>query len=173
MTVSVTGSCIGNWENDPYIPLEADVQLTRRALEVIAGSGFPVHVITKSDLVLRYIDLIEEIRRKTCAALTFTITTADDLLSRQLEPGAPVSSRRLVALRILSQRGLLTGITLRPLPLFIGETGPFFMLYNEFVIDNNCNKELLYILHTPTHPDPAGTWLSHDLTASIYFASLA
>jgi DNA repair photolyase len=105
--------------NDPYMPLEKDIRLTRRALEVIAGSGFPVHAITKSDLVLRDLDLLEEINRKTYAAVTFTVTTADDALSRRLEPGAPVSSRRLAALRILNRRGLLTGITLMPVLPFI------------------------------------------------------
>ncbi len=105
--------------NDPYMPLEAEVRLTRRALEVIAEFGFPVHAITKSDLVLRDIDLLEDIRRKTYAAVTFTVTTADDDLSRKLEPGAPVSSRRLAALRTLNLRGLLTGITLMPVLPFI------------------------------------------------------
>ena len=108
--------------NDPYMPLEAEIRLTRRALEVIAGSGFPVHAITKSDLVLRDIDLLEEISSKTYAAVTFTVTTADDLLSKRLEPGAPVSSRRLAALRTLSQRGILTGITLMPVLPFIEDT---------------------------------------------------
>lgn len=108
--------------NDPYMPLEAQVCLTRSALEVIAGSGFPVHVITKSDLVMRDIDLLEEISRKTYAAVTFTVTTADDMLSRRLEPGAPVSSRRVAALKRLSQRGLLTGITLMPVLPFIEDT---------------------------------------------------
>jgi DNA repair photolyase len=105
--------------NDPYMPLEAKVRLTRGALEVIAGSGFPVHVITKSDLVLRDLDLLEEISHKTYAAVTFTITTADDALSKQLEPGAPVSSRRLAALRSLSRGGILTGVTLMPVLPFI------------------------------------------------------
>ncbi len=108
--------------NDPYMPLEANVQLTRRALEVIAGFGFPVHIITKSDLVLRDIGLLEEISRKTYAAVTFTITTADDPLSKKLEPGAPVSSRRLAALQALSQHGILTGIALMPVLPFIEDT---------------------------------------------------
>jgi DNA repair photolyase len=105
--------------NDPYMPLETEIRLTRGALEVIAGSGFPVHVITKSDLVLRDHDLLEEISGKTYAAVTFTITTADDALSKQLEPGAPVSSRRLAALRSLSRGGILTGVTLMPVLPFI------------------------------------------------------
>lgn len=104
--------------NDPYMPLEAETRLTRRALEVIAEAGFPVHIITKSDLVLRDLDLLERIAR-VYAAVTFTVTTADDDLSRRLEPGAPVSSRRIAALRTLSGRGLLTGVAMMPLLPFI------------------------------------------------------
>jgi DNA repair photolyase len=115
----VTGTIGTGSMNDPYMPLEAEVQLTRRALEVIAAYGFPVHAITKSDLVLRDIDILKEISRKTYAAVTFTITTADDTLSRQLEPAAPVSSQRLKALRTLSRDGILTGITMMPVLPFI------------------------------------------------------
>jgi DNA repair photolyase len=118
----VTGTIGTGSMNDPYMPLEAEVQLTRRALEVIAEFGFPVHVITKSDLVLRDLDLLKEISRKTYAAITFTITTADDALSKQLEPGAPASSRRLAALRTMSQGGLTTGITLMPILPFIEDS---------------------------------------------------
>jgi DNA repair photolyase len=108
--------------NDPYMPLEAQARLTRGALEAIAEAGFPVHVITKSDLVVRDIDLLEEISRKSYAAVTFTVTTAEDALSKRLEPGAPVSSRRLRALQALSQRGILTGVALMPVLPFIEDT---------------------------------------------------
>jgi DNA repair photolyase len=105
--------------NDPYMPLEAEKQLTRRALETIAEAGFPVHVITKSDLVLRDLDLLELICQKTYATVTFTVTTAEDAMSRTLEPGAPVSSRRLAALRTLGLHGISAGITLMPVLPFI------------------------------------------------------
>jgi DNA repair photolyase len=108
--------------NDPYMPLEKDLRLTRRALEKIADHGFPVHTITKSDLVLRDADLFEEIQAKTYAAVTFTVTSADDEMSRKLEPGAPVSSRRMAALRELRGRGLLAGITMMPLLPYIEDT---------------------------------------------------
>ena len=108
--------------NDPYMPLEAQIRLTRRALEVIAGSGFPVHVITKSDMVQRDIDLLEEIGRKTYAAVTFTVTTAEDALSKRLEPGAPVSSRRLAALQALRERGILAGVALMPVLPYIEDS---------------------------------------------------
>jgi DNA repair photolyase len=104
--------------NDPYMPLEAEKQLTRHALETIAEFQFPVHIITKSDLVLRDLDLLEQIRQ-TYAAVTFTVTTADDDLSKKLEPGAPVSSRRLAAMRRLSENGFLTGLTMMPILPFI------------------------------------------------------
>ena len=118
----ITGTIGTGSMNDPYMPLEAQVKLTRRALEVIAEFGFPVHVITKSDLVVRDIDLLEEIGRKTYAAVTFTVTTAEDALSKRLEPGAPVSSRRLAALQALRQRGILAGVAMMPLLPFIEDT---------------------------------------------------
>ncbi len=108
--------------NDPYMPLEAEVGLTRRALEAIAEAGFPVHVITKSDLVVRDIDLLEEIGRKSYAAVTFTVTTAEDALSKRLEPGAPVSSRRLRALQTLKARGILAGVAMMPVLPFLEDT---------------------------------------------------
>jgi DNA repair photolyase len=105
--------------HDPYMPLEKDICLTRRALEVIAEFRFPVHIITKSDLVLRDLDLLEQISRKTYAAVSFTVTTADDALSKKLEPGAPVTSRRLAAMRKLSENGIPTGLTMMPILPFI------------------------------------------------------
>ena len=105
--------------NDPYMPLETKKRLTRRALETIAEAGFPVHVITKSDLVLRDLDLLELICEKTYATVTFTVTTAEDAMSRMLEPGAPISSRRFAALGTLRLRGIPAGIALMPVLPFI------------------------------------------------------
>ena len=104
--------------NDPYMPLEAEKQLTRQALETIAEFKFPVHIITKSDLVLRDLGLLEQISQ-TYAAVTFTVTAFDDALSKKLEPGAPVSSRRLAAMRRLSEIGILTGLAMMPILPFI------------------------------------------------------
>jgi len=104
--------------NDPYMPLEAKIGLTRRALEAIAEFHFPIHIITKSDLVLRDVDLLEQIGR-TYAAVSFTITAAEDSLAGIVEPGAPPTSRRLVAMRALAEKGILTGVTLMPVLPFI------------------------------------------------------
>jgi DNA repair photolyase len=104
--------------NDPYMPLEAQRNLTGQALQVIAEFRFPVHIITKSDLVLRDLNTLCEINQ-VYAAVTFTITTADDILGKKIEPGAPRVSARFQAMQILAEHGILTGVTLMPVLPFL------------------------------------------------------
>ena len=107
--------------NDPYMPIEKDIQLTRQALEVIYEFRYPVHVITKSDLVLRDVELLKKISR-VFATISVTITTADDALSALLEPGASVSSQRFAAVKQLNEQGIRAGILLMPVLPFITDT---------------------------------------------------
>lgn len=107
--------------NDPYMPVERHFNLTGRALEVIARHGFPVHVITKSDLVVRDVATLQAISR-VYAAVTFSITTADDALGKKLEPGAAPVSARLAALRTLTEAGILCGVAMMPVLPFIEDT---------------------------------------------------
>jgi len=104
--------------SDPYLPLEATRRLTAQALDVIATHQFPIHVLTKSDLVLRDLETLRVISR-SYAAISFTITTANDELGKQVEPGAPVVSRRFAAMAQLAKAGLLTGVLLMPVLPFI------------------------------------------------------
>ena len=94
--------------NDPYQAVERKYHLTRQALEIIAHRRFPVHIITKSDLILRDIDLLLEINREQ-ALVSLTITTADDAMGKKVEPFAPLPSRRLAALRQLRDAGIRVG----------------------------------------------------------------
>lgn len=105
--------------NDPYMPLEERVGLTRAALEVLAGYGFGVHVVTKSDLVLRDIPLLQRIARTSTAAVSLTLTTLDDELARRIEPGAPPASSRLRALAELSAAGIEARVALMPVLPFL------------------------------------------------------
>ena len=107
--------------NDPYMPIEKELEMIRKALQLIATYKFPVHIITKSDLVERDMDILQDIS-KTYAAVSFTITTASDTLSRQLEPFAPVTSKRFKAMEQLAAKGIYTGITLMPVLPFINDT---------------------------------------------------
>src|SRR5204862_216106 len=79
--------------NDPYMPIEKETELTHNALKIVNRYRFPVHIITKSNLVTRDIDLLKE-TGKVYAAISITITTVDDKLSKIIEPGAPTSSQR-------------------------------------------------------------------------------
>ena len=90
--------------NDCYMPIEKSIQLTRRAMEVIARHHFPVHILTKNPLVLRDKDILQDISR-VYSAISFTITAGDDLLSNKVEPGAPPTSKRFEAIRELSSAG--------------------------------------------------------------------
>lgn len=107
--------------NDPYMPIEAKRNLTGQALQVIADHSYPVHIITKNDLVLKDMDTLREIN-KVYAAVSFTITTADDDLGKKLEPGAPLVSERFSAMQILASQGILTGVTLMPVLPFIEDS---------------------------------------------------
>ncbi len=107
--------------NDPYMPVEMKMELTRGALKLIKKYRFGVHVITKSDKVVRDIDLLKEIG-KVYTAVSLTITAAGDKLAREIEPHAPPSSKRFSAVRSLSDQGIYCGVVLAPVLPFITDT---------------------------------------------------
>lgn len=107
---------------DPYIPIEKELCLTRRCLEIIDRYSFGAAVLTKSDLVLRDLDLLSSINKKAKAVVQMTITTADDELCKILEPGVCPTSRRVQVLRECKERGIPTVVWLSPLLPFINDT---------------------------------------------------
>ncbi len=104
--------------SDPYTFVEGKYKLTEKALKCISDFGFPVHMITKSDMVLRDKEILQQISR-THASVAFTITTVDDVLSAKVEPFAPSPTRRLKAMKELSAAGIITGVTMMPILPFI------------------------------------------------------
>jgi len=104
--------------NDPYTFAEAKYQLTGQALEVIANQRWPVHILTKSDMVLKDLQVLKRING-VMARVSFSITTVDDDLARIIEPGAPSPTRRLKAMQILAENGIHTGLVLMPVLPFI------------------------------------------------------
>ena len=103
---------------DPYTPSEARLNMTGQALEVIAEWRYPVHIITKSDLILKDLDTLRRIN-EVHASVCFTVTTADDELGKKVEPGAPLVSDRFRAARVLAEQGIQVGLTLMPVLPFI------------------------------------------------------
>ncbi|MDR2824757.1 MAG: radical SAM protein [Prevotellaceae bacterium] len=105
--------------SDSYNPFEKHYEITRNALKLLKKYGFGVSIETKSDLIVRDIDVFKEINRQQNVILKLTITAADDGLSRIIEPNVCASSARFRALRQLSENGLFTGILLSPILPYI------------------------------------------------------
>lgn len=107
---------------DPYIPAEKDLCLMRRCLEVIDRYSFGVSPQTKSDLILRDLDLLSRINSKAKAVVQMTLTTADDELCRKIEPGVCPTSRRFEVLKACRDAGIPTVVWFSPLLPFINDT---------------------------------------------------
>ncbi len=108
--------------SDPYNPFERDERLTEKSLMLIDAYCFGITVITKSPLITRDIPLYKQIAEHSPVLCKMTITTADDRLSRLVEPRVAVSSERFDALARMSDAGVFTGITLMPVLPFIEDT---------------------------------------------------
>lgn len=107
---------------DPYIPLEMELQNVRRALSLIWEYGFGVAIQTKSDRILRDMDLLQKINDKTKAVVQMTLTTYDDYLCRKIEPGVCVTSERVKVLRAMHAAGIPTVVWLSPILPFLNDT---------------------------------------------------
>ena len=107
---------------DPYLPLEAELRLTRRAMEVVERYGCGFTVITKSDLILRDLDLLSRIQQNAKCVVQMTLTTADETLCRKLEPNVCTTARRCEVLRELQKAGIPTVVWLSPILPFINDT---------------------------------------------------
>lgn len=108
--------------SDTYNPFEKEYEQTRGALKLISKYNFGVSIDTKSDMILRDIDLLKEINLKNNVIVKFTITTSSDELSKMIEPNVCVSSKRFQAIKILSDNGIFVGIMMNPVLPFITDS---------------------------------------------------
>lgn len=108
--------------SDPYIPLEKELKLTRRCLEIINRYGFGVTVQTKSASVMRDIDLFTKINDKSKAVLQMTLTTADESLCRIIEPNVSVTKERFETLKAFHENGIPSVVWFSPFLPFINDT---------------------------------------------------
>lgn len=107
---------------DPYIPLESQLRMTRRALELIDQYGFGVAIQTKSDRILRDMDLLKSINRQAKAVVQMTLTTCDEELCRILEPNVSTTEQRFAALKRFRDEGIPTVVWLCPILPFLNDT---------------------------------------------------
>ena len=108
--------------SDPYTPIEEELQLTRRALEVIEQHGCGIAIQTKSDRILRDLDVLRRINRRSKAVVQMTLTTMDDDLCRLIEPNVCPTSRRIEVLKAFQRAGIPTVVWLCPILPWLNDT---------------------------------------------------
>jgi DNA repair photolyase len=108
--------------SDPYNPLEKELGVTRQCLEVIAKMGFGVTILTKSNLILRDLDLLTTIHEKARCVIQITLTTFDDQLTKLIEPNVSNTWERFEVLRQFKERGIPTTVWLCPILPFLNDT---------------------------------------------------
>jgi DNA repair photolyase len=107
---------------DPYIPLEMELEYVRKALYLVDKYGFGFTAITKSDRVLRDLDLLQRINEKTKCVVQMTLTTYDETLCRKIEPHVSTTGERFAVLKKLHDTGIPAVVWLTPILPFINDT---------------------------------------------------
>ena len=125
--------------SDPYLHYEEKLGLTRRCLELIDRYGFGLAIQTKSDRILRDLDLLKSINRKAKCVVQITLTTYDDELCKILEPNVCPTSRRIEVLQIMRDEGIPTIVWMTPILPFINDTEE-----NIRVLLNACKESKVY-----------------------------
>ena len=108
--------------SDPYTPVEGELMMTRRALEIIERHGCGVSILTKSDLILRDMDILSRIHRRSKAVVQMTLTTMDEDLCRMIEPGVCTTRRRIEVLQEFQRAGIPTVVWLCPILPWLNDT---------------------------------------------------
>jgi DNA repair photolyase len=116
---------VGGGVGDSYQPMEKEYELARRALQLIAGHCMPVHMLTKSTLIERDIDILKRINEETRAIVSFSFSSVNDEISRAFEPGVPSPSRRLRTIERFKNEGISCGMFLLPVIPFLTDMEKF------------------------------------------------
>jgi DNA repair photolyase len=106
---------------DAYQPVERNLRITRRVIEILSEREHPFAAITKSSLIERDIDLLAPMAQKGQVIVAITITTLDADIARTLEPRAATPARRLRTIRTLTEAGIPVGVSVAPMIPFVTE----------------------------------------------------
>jgi len=113
---------VGGGVGDSYQPVEEKYQLTRRTLQLLCEYRWPVHILTKSTLVERDLDIIKRINQQNRAIVSFSFSSTKDDVSAVFEPHVPPPSERLKTLAFFKKNGIACGMFLLPVIPFITDT---------------------------------------------------
>lgn len=112
----------GSGVGDSYEPLEQKYELTRKILEILREYNFPVHILTKSTLVKRDVDILKEINKQNRAIISFSFSSVNNKISKIFEPNVPSPSERLDAISFFKDKGFSCGMFLMPVIPLITDT---------------------------------------------------
>jgi len=158
---------LGGGVGDSYQPIEAKYHLTRRTLQVLIECGWPVHILTKSTLVERDFDIVEQINEQNRAIVSFSFSSTNDELSAVFEPHVSPPSERLKTLALFKRKGIVCGMFLLPVIPFVTDTsemiaealrnaheiGVDFVIFGGMTLKNGRQKEYFLGLLREKHPE--------------------
>ncbi|WP_296881213.1 radical SAM protein [uncultured Methanobrevibacter sp.] len=122
---------------DPYIPIEKRLQHVRKCLELIYRYGYGFSCLTKSDLILRDLDLLKKINEKTKVVVQITLTVANDELCKKIEPNVSQTSKRVEVLERLNENNIPAVVWLSPILPYINDTEQNINSILDWCIDTN------------------------------------
>ena len=149
---------VGGGVGDSYQPIENKYHLTRKTLELMYEHNFPVHMLTKSTLIKRDIDILKRINQKSRVIVSFSFSSVDNRISAIFEPGVPPPSERLKTLAFFRNEGIACGMFLLPVIPFITDTpelmeesvrkaadvGLDFIIFGGMTLKNGKQKEYFF-----------------------------
>ena len=158
---------LGGGVGDSYQPVEEKYRLTRRTLQLLCDYRWPVHVLTKSTLVERDLDILKRINRQNRAIVSFSFSSTNDEISAEFEPNVPPPSERLKTLATFKGAGIACGMFLLPVIPFVTDTpeliadalrsarevGVDFVIFGGMTLKEGRQKEHFYSLLKKKHPE--------------------
>jgi len=158
---------VGGGVGDSYQPIEKKYKLTRKALKLMYEHNFPVHMLTKSTLIERDIDILKKINEQNRAIVSFSFSSADDEISAIFEPGVPSPSERLKTLALFKSKGIACGMFLLPVIPFITdkpelmeesvrkatEVGLDFVIFGGMTLKDGRQKDYFFNVLKEHYPD--------------------
>ncbi len=157
----------GGGVSDSYQPVEKRYELTRKALRLAHEHNFPVHMLTKSTLIERDLDILAKINERSRSIVSFSFSSVDEGISRIFEPGVPSPAERLRTLGLFKKQGIATGMFLLPVIPFITdqlemmedsieaakETGVDFIIFGGMTLKQGRQKEFFSHVLEEYFPD--------------------
>jgi len=158
---------VGGGVGDSYQPVEKKYELTRKTLELLYEKNFPVHILTKSTLVERDLDILKKINKKTRTIVSFSFSSADEKISSIFEPGVPSPDSRFKTIEFLKNNGITCGIFLLPVIPFITDkkeimqhtmkracdVGIDFIIFGGMTLKDGRQKEYFFKTLKKYYPD--------------------